>query len=108
MPGLLCGACHGAENFQPARVPGNSHWALAPTQMAFQGRSLPEICQQIKDPARNGGRDMAGLLDHVTTDGLILWAWSPGPGRTPPPGTNAQFVAIMRAWIEAGAHCPPS
>ncbi len=108
MPGLLCSACHGASNFNPARVPGNSHWGLAPAQMVFQGRSSGAICEQIKDPARNGNRDLAAVLDHIVTDGLIIWAWSPGPGRTPPPGTNGQFVALLRAWVEAGAHCPPS
>jgi hypothetical protein len=107
MPGLLCSACHGTANFHPARVPGNAHWGLAPAQMIFQGRSLGHICEQIKDPTRNGGRDLAALLDHVVTDSLIVWAWSPGPGRLPPPGTNAQFVALLRAWTEAGAHCPP-
>ena len=76
--------------------------------MVFQGRSSGAICEQIKDPARNGNRDLAAVLDHIVTDGLIIWAWSPGPGRTPPPGTNGQFVALLRAWVEAGAHCPPS
>jgi hypothetical protein len=107
-PGLLCSSCHGAENFSPAGVPGNSHWGLAPASMALQGRSLGQICEQIKDPVRNGGRDLAGLLEHVVTDSLITWAWSPGPGRTPPPGTNAGFVELLQAWMDAGAHCPPS
>jgi hypothetical protein len=107
-PGLLCSSCHGGENFHPAGVPGNTHWGLAPASMALQGRSLGQICEQIKDPARNGSRDLAALLEHVVTDSLIVWAWSPGPGRTPPPGTNAGFVALLQAWIDAGAHCPPS
>jgi hypothetical protein len=106
-PGLLCGACHGGENFSPAGVPGNSHWGLAPASMALQERSPGQICEQIKDPRRNGGRDLAGLLEHVVTDSLIKWTWSPGPGRTPPPGTYAGFVALLQAWAEAGAHCPP-
>ena len=105
--GLLCSTCHGTANFHPARVPGNAHWGLAPASMAFQGRSLGQICEQIKDPARNGNRSIAAVLDHVISDSLIIWAWSPGPGRTPPPGTNAEFVALLRAWVDAGAHCQP-
>jgi hypothetical protein len=107
MSGLPCGACHGRDNFHPARIPGSSHWGMAPAQMVFQGRSPGRICMQIKDPAQNGGRDLAALIEHVMTDSLIQWAWSPGPGRTPPPGTYGQFLALMQAWVEAGAECPP-
>ena len=107
-PGLLCIACHGADNFDPARVPGDASWQLAPASMALEGRSLGQICRRIKNPARNGKRNIAAVLDHVMTDSLIIWAWSPGLGRAPPPGTHDAFVALMRAWVHAGAHCPPS
>ena len=46
--------------------------------MGWQGRSLPQICEQIKDRARNGGRDMAALVQHMAEDSLVGWAWSPG------------------------------
>jgi hypothetical protein len=74
--------------------------------MAWEGRSLGQICEQIKDRARNGGRDMTQLLHHLGEDTLVGWAWSPGVGRTPAPGTQAGFGQIMRAWAEAGATCP--
>jgi hypothetical protein len=106
-PGLRCSACHGADNFDAARAPGSAHWLLPPTTMALENRSLGQICEQIKDPARNGKRTIAAVLDHVASDSLIIWAWSPGAGRTPPPGTHAEFVALMQAWVNAGAHCPP-
>jgi hypothetical protein len=69
-------------------------------------RSVGQICEQLKDPARNGNRNIAAILDHVVTDSLVIWAWSPGPSRTPAPGTNAEFGALLRAWANAGAHCP--
>jgi hypothetical protein len=50
--------------------------------MGWQGRSLGAICAQIKDPARNGGKDMAALLHHVSEDSLVGWAWMPGGRRT--------------------------
>jgi hypothetical protein len=53
-----------------------------------------------------GGRNMADLLHHLSEDTLVGWAWSPGSGRTPAPGTQAVFGEIMRAWAEAGAYCP--
>ena len=55
-PGLACGTCHHAANFDAAGVPGNPGWRLAPASMGWQGRSLGAICAQIKDPARNGGQ----------------------------------------------------
>jgi hypothetical protein len=105
-PGMACNTCHGNANYDPAQVPGDPHWHLAPASMSLEGRSIGQICEQIKDPARNGNRDVPAILRHVAEDSLILWAWSPGAGRTPAPGTNAEFSALLRAWAEAGAHCP--
>jgi hypothetical protein len=106
-PGLPCNACHHAANSAASDVPGNPQWHLAPASMAWAGRSLGEICRQLKDPARNGGRDMASLLRHMAEDSLVGWAWMPGGKRTPAPGTQAEFGATMRAWAETGAVCPP-
>ena len=105
-PGMACSTCHGNANYDPARVPGHPQWHLAPLSMAWEGRSIGQICEQIKDPARNGGRDMAALLHHMAEDSLVGWGWSPGAGRTPAPGTQADFGAHLRAWADAGAHCP--
>jgi hypothetical protein len=104
-PGLACSTCHGWANFDPSRVPGNPHGALAPASMAWEGRTLGEICAQLKDPQRNGGRDIAAILKHATSDSLVLWAWQPGPGRTPVPGSKGEFGNLLRAWAETGAHC---
>jgi hypothetical protein len=105
-PGMACATCHGGTNFDPSRVPGDPHWALAPASMAWEGKTLAEICAQLKDPGRNGGRNIAAILKHVTSDSLVLWAWQPGPGRTPAPGSNAEFSKLLTAWAETGAHCP--
>jgi len=105
-PTLACNTCHGPANFDPAHVPGHPEWHLAPLAMAWEGRSLGQICEQIKDRARNGDRDMPALLHHLGEDTLVGWAWTPGFGRTPAPGTQARFGEIMRAWADAGAACP--
>lgn len=107
-PGMACSTCHGKENFDPARVPGDGHWALAPASMAWEGKTLGQICEQIKDPNRNGSRDFAALIKHVAEDTLVGWAWrpGPGPGRQPAPGTQDQFGALLKAWTETGAVCP--
>ena len=107
VPGLRCGACHHGANFDPGRVPGAPHWHLAPRSMAWEGFSTAEICAQLKDPARNGGRDLEAIVKHMRDDPLVGWAWQPGTGREPAPGTQEQFGALMRAWVDVGAACPP-
>jgi hypothetical protein len=104
--GLVCTTCHHDSNFDPAGVPGNPLWHLAPAEMAWQEKTLGQICVQIKDRERNGGRDMAGLIKHMAEDPLVGWGWSPGAGRTPAPGTQKQFGELIKAWAEAGATCP--
>lgn len=111
VPGLPCATCHTEHNVatlgdSPASVPGTLHWGLAPAPMAWQGLSTGEICAQLKDLRRNGNRDLAAIHRHIMTDALIAWAWSPGVGRETPPGTLAEFGALLAAWIDTGAHCP--
>lgn len=103
---MRCATCHGAANFDAARMPGHAEWHLAPTQMAWEGKTIPEICAQIKDPERNGGRSLHDLIVHIGTDTLVGWAWAPGVGRTPAPGTQKQAGALVQAWVESGAACP--
>jgi hypothetical protein len=104
--GLVCTTCHHDGNFDPAGVPGNPLWHLAPAEMAWQGKTLGQICVQIKDRERNGGRDVAGLIKHMAEDPLVGWGWNPGVGRTPAPGTQKQFGELIKAWADAGAACP--
>lgn len=109
--GLACSTCHGAENrpivgSRLKTIPGNAHWSLAPASMAWQGLSHGEICRQIKDPARNGQRSLADIAHHMREDHLVGWAWHPGDGRSPVPGTHEAFGALVAAWIETGAECP--
>jgi len=104
--GLLCSTCHASANFDAARVPGDAHWHLAPVSMTWEGKTLGAICNQLKDRKRNGNRDIAAIVKHVATDSLVQWAWNPGPGRTPAPGSNEVLRALLQAWAETGAHCP--
>lgn len=103
---LRCNTCHQAENYAPSGVPGHPKWHVAPREMAWEGKSLGEICAQIKDPKRNGGMDLAHIQEHVAHDTLVGWGWSPGSDREPAPGTQEKLGALFQAWIETGAHCP--
>ena len=105
---MRCVTCHQVANFAPAGVPGAPKWHVAPVEMAWQGKSLGQICEQIKDPARNGKRTLAQIHDHMAHDELVGWGWHPGGARTPAPGTQAQFGQLIDAWIKTGAACPAS
>jgi hypothetical protein len=111
VPGLPCASCHRNDNFVTytssiASIPGHPHWGLAPASMAWQGKSLREICLQLKDRGRNGGRSLAALHEHMAKDSLVGWAWHPGPGRAVAPGTQREFGELIAAWIATGARCP--
>ncbi|AHE56883.1 hypothetical protein NX02_26445 [Sphingomonas sanxanigenens DSM 19645 = NX02] len=105
-PGLECRTCHQLTNVDSARVPGHPDWHLAPASMAWEGKSLGDICRQIKDRARNGNKSLTEIHHHMAEDSLVGWGWNPGAGRTPAPGTQAEFGALIKAWIDTGAACP--
>lgn len=106
--GMRCSACHGKANYEAAHVPGHGRWRLAPVEMAWLGQPLSEICEQIKDPKRNGGRTLEQIVNHMARDSLVGWAWHPGDGREPAPGTQEEFGALIKAWVNMGAYCPKS
>jgi cytochrome c553 len=112
--GTTCAACHSDANFAVSEattyksIPGHPRWDLAPLSMAWQGKSIGDICQQVKDKDRNGGRDLALLQEHIAKDDLVAWGWNPGPGRDPAPGSQAEAGKLAQAWIDTGAECPLS
>jgi hypothetical protein len=110
--GEACSTCHSDRNFPvPApttfkSIPGHPRWDLAPRSMAWEGKSLGQICRQIKDETRNGGRDLALLQEHIAKDDLVAWGWNPGDGRDPAPGSQELTGRLAQAWIDTGAECP--
>jgi len=106
LPAMRCPICHLAANFDPARMPGNDPWFMAPREMVWEGKTLSQICVQMRDPELNGGKTLADLIHHIGDDKLVGWGWNPGIGRTPTPGTQEQAKALMQAWVDSGAICP--
>jgi len=110
-PGLPCRSCHASSNTTTLAdsvrsIPGSQGWALAPASMAWQGKSIGDICEQIQDPARNGGKNLDKLRQHIAADPVVAWGFQPGEGRIPAPGTQAQLAELIDAWIATGAQCP--
>lgn len=113
--GMQCNTCHSAENTPVVgqadtlkSIPGNPAWHLAPIEMAWEGKTLRQICEQLKDPKRNGDKTMAEMVEHMAHDDLVGWGWDPGEGREPVPGTQEEFGKIIQAWVDTGAVCPAS
>jgi hypothetical protein len=107
--GLRCTTCHFESNSNVLHgPPGAPNWHLAPAEMVWFGKSSAEICAQIKDPARNGGRTLEAVSAHVRDDKLVGWGWSPGPGREPAPGSAEETFQALEQWRLAGAPCPNS
>ena len=104
--GMRCTTCHGPENVNHANLPGHPTWHLAPIEMAWEGKKLGEICEQIKDKSRNGGKTIDQIVEHMAEDSLVGWGWKPDLGRQPAPGTQKEFGALIKAWAETGAVCP--
>jgi hypothetical protein len=74
--------------------------------MAWIGLSPRALCEMIKDKQRNGGRDFAALIAHVSEDKLVAWGWNPGGDRAPVPVPRDVFVAKFKQWAAAGGPCP--
>lgn len=111
-PGLPCSTCHGIANppdsYGPHAPPGAPNWRLPSPQqkMVFVDLTPGELCEAIKDPAKNGGRKLDAVFEHVAKDGLVLWGWKPGGARAPVDVPHDAFVAKFKEWMDAGAPCP--
>lgn len=107
---LPCSACH-AYNEQAYDIPHAAPqvamtWRLPPVEAAWFDRSAVEICNQLRDPGRNGGRDMMELAAHLDHDLILHWAWNPGGGREPAPYSLQEHVDDILTWGVAGMPCP--
>ncbi len=107
--GMRCTACHQTQNVEGLHLPpGSPDWRLprADAPLVFEGRSSGELCRQLLDRTKNGGRTVEQLREHLTTDPLVEWGWNPGQGRAPVPISRPAFVEAVRTWIDDGCACP--
>lgn len=111
LAGYTCNTCHQNENNDYSGVPGAPHWAVAPTSMAWEGKTRIGIASQMMNPEKNGGKSAEDIMRHLTEDELVLWAWNPGINseglkREKPPVPKEAFIKAVKEWIAAGAPIP--
>jgi hypothetical protein len=107
--GQKCSTCHQEYNVEGLNMPpGAPNWHLPPpeTPMIWEGKTPGQICRQIKDPKQNGGKTIDQIIEHVTSDKLVIWGWEPGEGRTLPPMGHDEFAQKMTEWARYGTACP--
>lgn len=106
---LPCATCHletASANTVPHAAPQVAMaWQLAPVEAEWFGKTALEICTQLRDPERNGGRDFMDLANHLDHDLILHWAWSPGGTREPAPYDLQSHINDVLAWGVAGYPC---
>jgi hypothetical protein len=105
---LRCTTCHQEKNSPGEHAPpGAKDWHLPPPEMKMTFEKVPprQLCEQLKNPRLNGGRDLGKVGDHLET-ALVRWAWEPGGNRAVPPISYKDFVMNFELWRANGAACP--
>lgn len=106
---LLCSTCHaerqGVNDVPHAAPQVAMTWQLAPVEAEWFGKSSEEVCNQLRDPERNGDRTFLDLAQHLDHDLILHWAWNPGGGREAAPYSLQEHINDILAWGVAGQPC---
>jgi hypothetical protein len=102
-----CTFCHGTQNDPVTGIPGTTNpkgtdptapfWALAPASMAWESApGVPmngaQLCASLLNKDLNGQRTPAQLLEHITNEPLVKWAFAPGIGQNGNPRTTPPIL----------------
>ena len=106
---IACSTCHAYRetyNAAPHAAPQvAADWRLPPVEAEWFGKTSEDVCNQLRDPERNGDRTYLELANHLDHDVILHWAWTPGGGREPAPFTLQDHVNDILAWGVAGMPC---
>lgn len=111
---LVCSTCHTTLNAPDPNANAKHHtapkvamdWSLAPVEAEWFGKSSSYVCNQLKDPARNGDRTIREVAVHLDHDLILHWAWNPGGNREPAPHSLQETMDALMKWAAAGTPCP--
>lgn len=110
--GAECTTCHGPANppdsyglHIPPGVSTGWHMPGPEHKLVFVGVSPGALCQQVRDPERNGGMKTEALVKHID-DPLVTWGWNPGRGRQAIPVPRETFKQKWNEWLASGSPCP--
>lgn len=111
---IMCMTCHvtlpeadpTANDFPHSAPKVAALWRLAPPEAEWFGKSSHYICNQIKDPARNGNRTIKQVAEHLDHDVILHWSWAPGGNREPAPHSLQILMDSLMKWSAAGTPCP--
>jgi len=104
-----CSNCHQDKNRPGLHMPpGDPNWHLPPAnmKMVFEGKTPRQLAAQLLNQKTNGNKTVAALIEHISSDGLVLAGWNPGEGRKQPPLSHEEFTKQFKTWIENGAYLP--
>lgn len=106
---IRCSTCHayreGSNDVPHAAPQVAMNWQLAPIEADWFGKTSEEVCTQLRDPERNGGRTMVELAEHLNHDLILHWAWNPGGGREAAPYSLQEHIDDLLVWGVAGFPC---
>ena len=111
--GQKCSSCHRSTNSTlPGGPPGGASWGMPSKAKALNGKLTPqELCRMLMNPKINffesGPREKLNkprtvheIVEHLSSDALVKWAWEPGGSRVAAPGTHEEFIQAVKTWVE--------
>ncbi|WP_420860540.1 hypothetical protein [Algirhabdus cladophorae] len=107
---IPCAACHlanetGGQSGAHMAPQVAADWQLPPVEFEWFGKTSEEVCNQLRDPERNGDRTFMDVANHLDHDVILHWAWSPGGNREPAPYSLQDHVNDILIWGVAGSPC---
>jgi hypothetical protein len=120
--GQSCQTCHQDHNPDQEHLPpGAPDWDMPLANKGYEADITPhDLCLLWlgkgndalsnafeSGPKKGLARTPEEILEHVTAPGtLVSWAFDPGPGRIPAPGTQEELIEKVSTWVSGGAPCP--
>ncbi len=98
--------CHQEANFDPGRVPGHPDGTSRRARNGVGGQDARRDLHPDQGSGAQRQPHAGGPVHHIGDDTLVGWAWAPGYGRQPAPGTQKIAGALVEAWVKTGAACP--